>query len=190
MSFSLRPGLKDALVLLAIAAFSAGVGGGLFMGLPFLRTMETWLMDFRVATLLPPEPQHPDIIVVGITEDTLAQFPYRSPVDRAFVADLIHTLEEKGARAILLDVLLDQSTEPEKDSALKRVLEETRIPLVVSYGGADEGLTEQQQAYLDDFVPLRLRHIIWGLFFVGYTGGGLGNAHVEEPPPDIEPHRR
>ncbi len=157
MSFSLRPALKDVLVLLAIAAFSAGVGGGLFMGLPFLRTMETWLMDFRVATLLPPEPQHPDIIVVGITEDTLAQFPYRSPVDRAFVADLIHTLEEKGARAILLDVLLDQSTEPEKDAALKRVLEETRIPLVVSYGGADEGLTEKQQAYLNDFVPLRLR---------------------------------
>lgn len=157
MSFSLGPRLKDALVLLAIAAFSCGVAGGLFMGLPFLRTMETWLMDFRVATLLPPEPQHPDIIIAGITEDTLAQFPYRSPVDRAFVADLIQTLEEKGARAILLDVLLDQSTEPEKDAALKRVLEESRIPLVVSYGGKDEGLTEKQQAYLNDFVPLRLR---------------------------------
>ena len=29
-----------------------------------------------------------------MTEETLAQFPYRSPVDRAFIADLIRTVDK------------------------------------------------------------------------------------------------
>lgn len=124
---------------------------------PFLQGIENWVADYRVATMTPAQPQQPDIVIVAINEDTLARFPYRSPVDRAFLAGVLRTLEAKGAKAVLLDVLLDQPTEPEKDQALADAIRALNIPLVVSHGGADEGLTEGQVAYLNDFVPAERR---------------------------------
>src|SRR5208283_3625566 len=38
----------------------------------------------------PLRPPDPNVVVVGITEETLAAFPYRSPVDRAFLGDVIN----------------------------------------------------------------------------------------------------
>lgn len=124
---------------------------------PFLQGIENWVADYRVATMTPPQPPQPDIVIVAINEDTLARFPYRSPVDRAFLAGLLRTLEAKGAKAVLLDVLLDQPTEPEKDQALAEAIRALKIPLVVSHGGAAEGLTEGQVAYLNEFVPAERR---------------------------------
>jgi len=129
----------------------------LVRGAPFLQGIENWVADYRVATMTPAQPQQADIVIVAITEDTLSRFPYRSPVDRAFLAGLLRTLEAKGAKAVLLDVLLDQPTEPEKDQALANTIRALNIPLVVSHGGADEGLTEAQVAYLNDFVPVERR---------------------------------
>lgn len=120
---------------------------------PFLQGIENWVADYRVATMTPAQPQQADIVIVAINEDTLARFPYRSPVDRAFLAGVLRTVEAKGAKAVLLDVLLDQPTEPEKDQALADAIRALKIPLVVSHGGAEEGLTEAQVAYLNEFVP-------------------------------------
>lgn len=125
--------------------------------LPFLASLETWLSDFRIATLLPEEPQQPDIVFVAINEETIARFPYRSPVDRAFLATLLQSLQAKGAKAIFLDVLLDTPTEPEKDEALRTVLASLSVPVVVSHGGVEEGLTTAQADFLNAFVPPALR---------------------------------
>ncbi|MBF0151572.1 MAG: adenylate/guanylate cyclase domain-containing protein [Magnetococcales bacterium] len=125
--------------------------------LAVLGMVERWLEDIRVATLQPPEPQHPDIVILTITEETLARFPYRSPVDRAFIADLLTRLEQARARGILLDLLLDQPTEPDKDARLKAVLRQFSIPLMVSYGHGETALTEAQMAFQDAFVPVGSR---------------------------------
>lgn len=139
--------LAALLIAAAVVSYFAG------RHLPVLVAAEHWIADYRIATLLPPEPQHPDILVVSITEDTLARFPYRSPVDRGFLADLLKALETRGARGILLDVLLDQPTEPEKDDRLRAVLRSITVPLAISSATQAEGLTPKQEAYLTDFVP-------------------------------------
>lgn len=140
---------------LTLAATLVPVALGRFM--PFLASLETWLADFRVATLLPAEPQQPDIVFVAINEETVTRFPYRSPIDRDFLADLLLTLEQKGARAIFFDILLDTPTEPAKDARLKQVMAGLHVPLVASYGSQREGLTAAQAAFLDDFLPPPLR---------------------------------
>jgi class 3 adenylate cyclase/CHASE2 domain-containing sensor protein len=140
---------------LTLAATLVPVAMGRFM--PFLVSLETWLSDFRIATLLPAEAQQAEIIFVAINEETVSRFPYRSPVDREFLADLLRTLEQKGAGAIFLDLLLDSPTEPDKDARLQQVMTGLKIPLVVSYGGAAEGLTPKQVTFLDNFVPPALR---------------------------------
>ena len=64
-----------------------------------LANLETKLADIRVAAMPPAMPPSSDVVVIAIDEATLAGFPYRSPVDRGLVADLIEQLEGKGAAA-------------------------------------------------------------------------------------------
>ena len=146
------------LVSLALIALTAAVLAlAATRTIPFAAMAESWLADYRVATLLPAEPQDSDIIIVTIDEATLSRFPYRSPVDRAFLAGLVRTLERHGVRAIGIDMLFDQPTEPAKDAALKEALDTAAVPLVVGFAGESEGLTPEQAAWIGAFVAPRLR---------------------------------
>ncbi len=117
-----------------------------------LHLAESRVDDVRIAAFTPVEPQNERIVIVGITEDTLAGLPYRSPLDRAFIADLISHLDAAGVTAIGLDLLLDQPTEPEKDAALLAALEGASVPVVVATAIAPYPLTERQQAFLETYV--------------------------------------
>ena len=110
--------------------------------------IENWISDLFSVFSTSPEPQNLDVVVLTLTEETLAQFPYRSPVDRAFIADLIRTVDKAGARAIGFDVLFDQPTEPEKDAALAAVFREAKLPIVVAHAGSGAGLTQAQSDFL------------------------------------------
>ncbi len=134
-------------------ALIAGAIAVLAVRLPFLAGLENFAADIRIAALSPPVPQSPDVVVVAIDEATLAQFAYRSPVDRGFIADLIEKLSAKGAAVIGVDVIMDQPTEPAKDARLRKVIRETKTPLFFSYSSSPRIVDEQQLAYLNDFVP-------------------------------------
>ncbi|MGA1253782.1 MAG: CHASE2 domain-containing protein, partial [Burkholderiaceae bacterium] len=142
---------------LAVAVAAAVLASGLTWGLAFLNSLEKVAADIRLAAFQPPQPQSESIVVAAITEETLASFPYRSPVDRAFLASLLETLQDKGAKAIGLDILLDQPTEPEKDELLAQTLRSMRIPVFVSYTVTPSVVNEDQLAYLNAFVPEPLR---------------------------------
>jgi hypothetical protein len=129
--------------------------------LPLLRHIEQLSLDFRTAMVSPSEPQDSDIVIVAITDETLARFPYRSPIDRAFLSDLLKELENRGVRAIGLEVLFDQATEQEKDDALRRTIAELRVPLVVGYIDGSEVLDPTQEAFLANFVPQELRGLVF-----------------------------
>lgn len=123
----------------------------------FLASLENVASDIRVAVFQPYQASSTDIVIVAITEDTLSNFAYRSPVDRAFLANLLLELERKGARLIALDVLLDQATEQIKDEYLKKTLRAIKVPLIVSYTDTPSVVTSSQLSYLNDFVPSKLR---------------------------------
>ena len=142
---------------LAVAVLAALLATGLTRQLAFLDSLEKVAADIRLAAFQAPMPQSESIVIAAITEDTLARFAYRSPVDRAFLAGLLNTLQDRGAAAIGLDVLLDQPTEPEKDLLLAQTLRSLRIPVFVSYTVTPEVVNDEQRAYLDAFVPEPLR---------------------------------
>lgn len=109
------------------------------------------LGDRALALAPTPDAQVRDkIAVLTITEDTLAGFAYRSPIDRGFLADLILRLDAAGARAIGLDILLDQPSDPAKDARLIAALETVATPVVLARADADDGLSARQAAYLAD----------------------------------------
>ncbi len=141
----------------AVTIFSALLALTAVNNLAMLTNANGFVGDWEIASLTPPEPQDPDIVIVAITEDTLRLFPYRSPVDRKFVSELLTTLAARNPRAIGLDLLLDQPTEPEKDQLLRQAMANLKIPLVVSYTESANIVSDQQGSFLRDFVPLRLR---------------------------------
>ena len=122
-----------------------------------LSSAEKTAADIRLAAFQAPMPQSKDIVIAAITEETLTQFPYRSPVDRAFLSALLKALDAKGAKLIGVDVLLDQSTESAKDDLLRKTLRELKTPTFVSYTNTANMVNEDQLAYLNDFVPEPMR---------------------------------
>ena len=119
---------------------------------PFLRQLENWSRDFRIVTLMPSTPQSADIVLVLITEDTLAQLPYRSPIDRGMLADLMQHVYAAAPRAIGIDILFDQPSEAAKDERLAALLKSANAPVVVAGVLGQANLTARQRAYLDGFI--------------------------------------
>ncbi|HUZ74639.1 MAG TPA: adenylate/guanylate cyclase domain-containing protein [Stellaceae bacterium] len=144
---------KEVLLQITVALLSTLAAVVMVHNVALLTQAERFVGDLRIATLLPPEPQDPDIVIAAIEESTLQKFPYRSPVDRAFLSNLLQTLAARGPRAIGMDILFDQPTEPAKDAALKQTIADLKIPLAVSYTSNPEIVDAKQLAYLDAFVP-------------------------------------
>ena len=145
--------LKELATAIGVALLATVLAAAATKYLTFLSSLENIAADIRIAALQAPMPQSKDIVIAGITEETVTQFPYRSPVDRAFLANLLKTREKKGAKAIGVDVLFDQPTEPEKDALLKQTIRELKTPLFISYTNTPTVVNEDQLAYLNDFVP-------------------------------------
>lgn len=147
----MRLGRWRARDLLPVAAICIACSAASFFAprlIGIFTVAEQWLVDLRVALLSPAEPQRQDIILVTITEETLATLAYRSPVDRAFLADVLQWLDDAGVAAIGVDLLFDQATEAAKDTRLRQVLQHLRAPAVFAWADAQDGLREPQSRFL------------------------------------------
>jgi len=149
--------LRRALILMAVALMATiGATEGI-KHIAFLTFVDRFVSDWEIAALSPAEPQDPDIVIVAITEDTLRQFPYRSPIDRHFLSELLKAVVARGPRAIGIDIFFDQPTEPAKDDELRATLLSITVPLVVSYFANDGAKDPSEFAFEDSFVPPPLR---------------------------------
>ena len=197
---------REILTVLAIVALTAAGSALLPRALPMVQATENWLADFRFATLSAPEPQNDEIVIVAITEDTLASLPYRSPVDRGFMANLLGKLEAAKPRAIGFDVLFDQPTQPAKDKALRQRMVASTVPVVLAAAATSTDLTKRQAAYLKLFTEglnTGLANLVkdradgtvrwifageevegqWKPGFVSALAGVLGLAQPKQDPP-------
>jgi len=151
-----------ALVATLVATLAVG-------SIALLENADQFIGDFEMSSFAAPEPMDSDVVVVAINEATLSLLPYRSPVDRAFVSQLLEKIASLHPRAIGLDLLLDQPTEPVKDDLLRKTLHKLPVPLVVSYTDDPGVVTDTQRANLEAFVPSNLR---------GYATLGEDNLDV------------
>ncbi|MEL6297023.1 MAG: CHASE2 domain-containing protein [Pseudomonadota bacterium] len=119
----------------------------------FLLWLEHWTGDIRTAMFADRrDSQHPGVVVVSVTDETLTAFPYRTPVDRAFLAKLIKTLDSMQPRAIGLDMLMIHPTEPDKDADLVATLKSTRTPFVIAAADSRIVLTDAERAAQTAFI--------------------------------------
>lgn len=128
-----------------------------FTTFPPLKSLDEKLRDLFHVAFYPKAPVSEDIILITVTEDTLATMAYRSPVDRDFFASLVAALAAHNPKGIALDFLFDQPTEAAKDENLRAALNGAEILISSAYARVDEGLTEKQAAYLNAFTSTSVR---------------------------------
>ena len=117
------------------------------------RPLDNIAQDLLLNTVSPFNKPANDIVIVTITEDALRQFPYRSPIDRGFISELISTISKGGPRVIAIDILFDQPTETVKDQKLASTIRSLAVPFIVASIDVNDGLSAQQVEYLNNFVP-------------------------------------
>jgi adenylate cyclase len=85
---------------------------------------EHWSSDLVTAYLSKrPEAQDKQIALVYISEATLRDASYISPIDRHVLAQLIGKIDKAEPALIGLDIILDRKTEPAKDDELVNSLQ-------------------------------------------------------------------
>lgn len=157
---------------LALAVLAAGVASLVWWGcrdLGLLAGADYWLWDLRYVELTPARERNHEVVVLGIGEQTLEEFSYRAPLDRAFLADLIGALNERGARAIGIDLFMDQKTEEPKWEKLVAAAKASQVPITVAWVNRehrDKVMTPRQREVFDEFRR--------------ETGVGIGLANVDK----------
>jgi class 3 adenylate cyclase/CHASE2 domain-containing sensor protein len=147
----------NAALAAAIALVSTGLSMFAVEYISFLTSADRFVRDWEVAFQSPPEDQDPNILILAVNEQTMQNFPYRSPLDRRFLAELLKAVDGKHPRAIVVDYLFDQKTEDVKDKELYDTLRAMKTPTVVSYFEADTTVSADQIKYLNWFVPAKMR---------------------------------
>jgi class 3 adenylate cyclase/CHASE2 domain-containing sensor protein len=140
--------------LLAGGLVAAVVAFSLFAQryLPIIAVAENFTSDWVHALFEPYAPQRSDIVVLAITEDTLAQFPFRSPIDRGFLADVLDLLAARNVKAVGMDILFDQPTLADADTKFLAAAHRFKAPLVVSWTDRATQLTEKQYAFEKNYL--------------------------------------
>ncbi|MGB8366702.1 MAG: CHASE2 domain-containing protein [Rhizomicrobium sp.] len=148
-----------------------------------LTNADSFIQDWEISIGAPQIPVDPKIVVVAVREDTLAGLPYRSPIDRVFLANLLNKLAAAKPAAIGVDYLFDRATEPAKDALLKATIDNLKVPLVVAYTEEPSIVTPEQLAYLRAFVPPSRRAMVnlatdqYGTARYVFPGATEGEGH-------------
>jgi CHAT domain-containing protein/CHASE2 domain-containing protein len=105
--------------------------------------------------------QHNRIALVEITNNTLDQYPYVSPIDRSLLAGLMRAIDATGPKAIGLDFIFDRKTEKPKDEGLLNASHGARAPIV--FGALDEKtLDKPERTYQFEFLSAAQQPVLSG----------------------------
>jgi adenylate cyclase len=156
-------GLKSARLLFRRIGPVRAVGAGLLLLIALLVARYSWdmlftkvaeraLYDLRVVFTAPRVEKDDRVVMVVFNDDTLIATRKRSPLDRATLARALRAIDAMGAKAIGIDILIDQpqDEDPELITAMKAM----RTPTYLAYASVAtnaEDIHYRQQQFLDQF---------------------------------------
>ena len=120
--------------------------------LPLFLDAEAALFDMRQVTTAATVVQDDRVVLIPYTDQTLINTGKRSPLDRSILAKALKRIDAMGAKAIGIDILIDQAQpeDPEIIAAFKAMKTPTFLAYANSAAAKDKILFEQQE-FLDDF---------------------------------------
>lgn len=133
--------------------------------------------DIQVALVADrPAAPHPRIALVLVTDDTLAELPYITPIDRGLLSRIIKALDGLGARVIGVDILFDQPTEPAKDTELLERFKLSRAAVVLGCADERTSLNARRRGWQTSFLERTGRP--HGFFNLRYDVREAAQTHV------------
>ncbi len=114
---------------------------------------ERALYDLRETYLAPKVDQDPRITKVVYNDDTLIETRKRSPLDRGILARALTSIDSMGAKAIGIDIIIDQPQD--EDAPLIAALREMKTPTFIAYANNEtnkDNIKHRQQQFLDGFI--------------------------------------
>jgi len=140
-------------LLISVAALAVLLGVARFTWhIPLFIDAEHALFDARIVVTAPLVRQDPRILIVPYTDETLIATGKRSPLDRTTLARALVRLDRMGAKAIGIDILIDQpqAEDPQLIAALRTMHTPTYLAYASAAAASDKILYRQQQ-FLDQF---------------------------------------
>ena len=120
--------------------------------IPIATDAERALFDWRQSVGEPRVAEDKRILLVPYVQDTLRATAKRSPLDRAILARALTNLDKMGAKAIGIDILIDQP-QPE-DQQLVATLKAMKTPVWIAYANRQTAMLEieqWQQQFMDNW---------------------------------------
>lgn len=120
--------------------------------IPLVSDAERALYDIRLMLTTPRAEQDPRVLMVTYTDDTLINTQVRSPLDRRILADALRNLDLLGAKAIAIDVIVDQPTP--NDDYLVDTFRGMRTPTFLAFTSAATNarfIEQRQEEFLREF---------------------------------------
>src|SRR5712671_2253681 len=113
---------------------------------PGLLRFEHYMGDVRTAFLSDQLPsQHPQVAIVGITDDTLAGYKPFLPVDRHLLARLVDALDAAGVKVIGFYFLFAAAAPDDNELLLIDAIRRARAKIVLAAADERIGLTQAQR---------------------------------------------
>lgn len=135
--------------LLLLALFAARFSWNVIL----IGDAERALYDLRETYLAPQVDQDPRIVKIVYNDDTLIETRKRSPLDRGMLARALVSIDAMGAKAIGIDILIDQPQD--EDPQLVEALGMMRTPTYLAYATNEtnqDNIKQRQQEFLDSFI--------------------------------------
>ena len=114
---------------------------------------ERALYDLRETYLAPKVDQDPRIAKVVYNDDTLIETRKRSPLDRSILARALTNIDNMGAKAVGIDILIDQPQD--EDAQIVAALRAMKTPTFIAYANNEtneDNIKQRQQQFLDSFI--------------------------------------
>lgn len=137
------------LTLLVVALFAARFSWDVIL----IGDAERALYDLRETYLAPKVDQDQRIAKVVYNDDTLIETRKRSPLDRSILARALTNIDGMGAKAVGIDILIDQPQD--EDAQLVAALQAMTTPTFIAYANNEtneDNIKQRQQQFLDSFI--------------------------------------
>jgi adenylate cyclase len=152
---------------------------------------DEWTYDWRTFLFSQTAPQtSKEIAIVLISEESMADYDYISPVDRGLTAKLIKGLDAAEPRVIGLDFIYDRKSEASKTEALIEAIRTAKAPVV--FGAIDKrvlGFRPEDLKYQDEFIARTGRkagHVFFARDLEQLKIGDQVVRYMGAPSPDRE----
>jgi len=121
----------------------------------------------------PQSPPPPELVIVGIDEESFQEFRRAWPWPRRLHAELIHRLKAAGARLIVFDVIFAEPSDLKDDQLFADAIAEAGNVILATTVELSENAHARRQILVQPFEQFRMSALGVGLTLVTPDGDGI-----------------